>query len=465
MIKQIISSALALGIVFGTAAAPYGALQQDMITVSAADNEVTPLDLSVGAYLIRSDGSRQLLQTYTVINYETNDSDIYKYVSPYKVSEYDKEFEVPGIEKGDKVSLIFKQDQLDESLQMSINANVAVSMRTSKYANHGIGFSVINKSGTISQKNGEVIIDVIDLDAYSDSIENGTTYVTFSINFPEITISEYVPSSANGNDPYSHQVVSTGGGGYENISNDLSKATVTGIKNKVYTGKAQTQDITVRSGSYTLNKDYEYSVTYKNNTKVGTASVIIEGKGYFAGQTITKTFKITGKSLTKANVSGISNKVYTGKAIKPAPVVKLGGKTLKKGVDYTVSYKNNKKVGKATVTIKGKGAYTGTITKTFKINPKKTTIKKATSPKTRQLKVSYGKVKGVTGYQVKYSTSKKFTKKTTKTVTVKGAGKTSKTIKKLKKGKTYYVKVRSYKTVNGVKYYGAYSAVKKVKVK
>ena len=66
---------------------------------------------------------------------------------------------------------------------------------------------------------------------------------------------------------------------------------------------------------------------------------------------------------------------------------------------------------------------------------------------------------------MKYSTSKKFTKKTTKTVTVKGAGKTSKTIKMLKKGKTYYVKVRSYKTVNGVKYYGAYSAVKKVKIK
>lgn len=146
-------------------------------------------------------------------------------------------------------------------------------------------------------------------------------------------------------------------------------------------------------------------------------------------------------------------------------MVKLGKKTLKKGVDYTVSYKNNTKVGKATVTIKGKGAYTGTITKSFKINPKKTTIKKATSPKTRQLKVSYGKVKGVTGYQVKYSTSKKFTKKTTKTAAVKGAGKTSKTIKKLKKGKTYYVKVRAYKVVGGVKYYGAYSAVKKVKVK
>ena len=171
-------------------------------------------------------------------------------------------------------------------------------------------------------------------------------------------------------------------------------------------------------------------------------------------------------TLTKCKVTFSSNSyAYTGKAIKPAPVVKLGGKTLKKGVDYTVSYKNNTKVGKATVTIKGKGNYTGTVTKTFKINPKATSVSKLTSPKTKQLKAKYKKVSGVTGYQVTYSTSSKFTKSKTKTVTVKGAAKTSKTIKKLTKGKKYYVKVRSYKTVGGTKYYSAYSKVKSIKVK
>ena len=68
----------------------------------------------------------------------------------------------------------------------------------------------------------------------------------------------------------------------------------------------------------------------------------------------------------------------------------------------------------------------------------------------------------MTGYQVKYSTSKKFTKSTTKTIGVKT---TSKTVKSLKKGKTYYVKVRTYKTVKGTKYYSGYSAVKKIKIK
>ena len=172
--------------------------------------------------------------------------------------------------------------------------------------------------------------------------------------------------------------------------------------------------------------------------------------------------KLTRTSIAKAAVTGISNKTYTGKSIAPAPVVKLGTKTLKKGTDYTVTYKNNKNVGKATVTITGKGAYTGTITKTFKIYPKATSITKLTSPKKKQLKATFKKVSGVTGYQVVYSTSKKFTKATTKTATVKT---TSKTVKSLKKGKTYYVKVRTFKTVGGVKYYGAYSAVKKIKVK
>ena len=81
-------------------------------------------------------------------------------------------------------------------------------------------------------------------------------------------------------------------------------------------------------------------------------------------------------SIKTAKVSAIKAKSYTGKAIKPAVTVKLGKKTLKKGTDYTVTYKNNKAVGKATVTVKGKGSYTGTITKTFKINPKKSSIKK-----------------------------------------------------------------------------------------
>ncbi|MBR1752190.1 MAG: leucine-rich repeat protein [Ruminococcus sp.] len=174
------------------------------------------------------------------------------------------------------------------------------------------------------------------------------------------------------------------------------------------------------------------------------------------------TAKLKRTSIAKATVTGISDRLYTGSAYKPAPTVKLNGKTLKKGTDYTVSYKNNKAIGKATVTITGKGAYNGKVTKTFMIYPKPTTIKSLTSPKTKQIKVVCKKTTGVTGYQISYSTSKKFTKSATKTVNVTS---TSKTIKSLKKGKTYYVKVRTYKKVGSSRLYSTYTAVKKIKVK
>ncbi len=75
----------------------------------------------------------------------------------------------------------------------------------------------------------------------------------------------------------------------------------------------------------------------------------------------------TKTSIKKASVSGISNKNYNGKSQKQSIKVKLGKKTLKQGTDYSVSYKNNKNIGKATVTIKGKGKYEGSIKKTFQI--------------------------------------------------------------------------------------------------
>lgn len=95
---------------------------------------------------------------------------------------------------------------------------------------------------------------------------------------------------------------------------------------------------------------------------------------------------------------------------------------------------------------------------------KKETIKKAVSTKTKTAKLTWTKDKNATGYQIAYTYQKGF-KKNVKYTLVKNNTKTSTTLKKLKKGKTLYVKVRSYKTVNGKKVYGKYSTVKKVKIK
>ncbi|MDO5519941.1 MAG: fibronectin type III domain-containing protein [bacterium] len=177
--------------------------------------------------------------------------------------------------------------------------------------------------------------------------------------------------------------------------------------------------------------------------------------------TVKPTMKpVTKVAITKVKVSSISNKTYTGKAIKPAVTLKYNKKALKKGTDYTVSYKNNVKTGKATITIKGKGKYTGTKKVYFNIVPKKVGSIKVSSKKSRTATVSYKKVTGASGYQISYKTSKKGKYKVAGYTT-----KTSKTITKLSKKKTIYVRVRAYKTINGKKVYGSYSTVKSVKVK
>jgi hypothetical protein len=278
-------------------------------------------------------------------------------------------------------------------------------------------------------------------------------------DLPEASTSDSTHSASSG----STASVGTGSTSVNVQYTKIGNATVGNITDKTYTGSAIKPTPSVKLNGKTLKKGTDYTLSYKNNTKVGTATVTITGKGDYAG-TITKSFKIKAASISKAKVASVSNKVYTGKAIKPTPSVKLGSKTLKKGTDYTVSYSNNIKTGKATITIKGKGNYTGTVKKTFKIVPKKATLSSVTSPKTKNVKISWKKDSQATGYEVVYATNSKFTSGK-KTVTVTKNTTTSKTISKLTKGKTYYVKVRSYKTIDGKKVYGSYSTVKKIKCK
>ena len=143
--------------------------------------------------------------------------------------------------------------------------------------------------------------------------------------------------------------------------------------------------------------------------------------------------------------------------------MKLGGKVLRKNVDYTVSCKGGKKVGSYKVTVKGKGAYAGSKTATFKIVPKGTPITKEKSTK-KGFTVTWRKQrKETTGYQIRYSTSKSM--KGAKAKTVKGASKSSLKVSKLKGGKKYYVQVRTYKKVGGKTYCSSWSKAKAVKTK
>lgn len=198
----------------------------------------------------------------------------------------------------------------------------------------------------------------------------------------------------------------------------------------------------------------------------GAYTVKIRGLRTAEGESTSLTYRVNfcnpTVNLSDATVSDISARAYTGKRRIPAVTVKYGGKALKKGVHYKVSYKNNRNVGTATVTVTGIGKCTGKITKKFKINPPKTKLV-STKGAVGGFTVKWTKkTKQVSGYQIRWSTKANFSTYGTKSVA--GCGKVSATVKGLSDA-AYYVKVRTYKTVNGVKYYSGWTSAWKATTK
>lgn len=278
---------------------------------------------------------------------------------------------------------------------------------------------------------------------------------------------------------------------------------VSPIPDQTYTGKAIKPAPTVKQGGKTLKSGTDYNAVYSNNVNVGTARVSVAGVGDYSifGTTVnfnivkpvhTHTYKTyTTKATTKKNGSVVvkcsscgavkskttvyypktvtlssTSYVYNGKVKKPSVTVKDSKGKKVSSSNYAVTYQSGRKnVGTYTVTVKFKGNYSGTVKKTFTIKPKSTSVSKLTA-KTKGFTVKWKKQSTqVTGYQIQYSTSSKFTSKTTKTATVGKNSTTSKTISKLSKKKKYYVRIRTYKTVNGKKIYSAWSSTKSVKTK
>ena len=326
-------------------------------------------------------------------------------------------------------------------------------------------------------------------------------------------------------------------------------ATVSLPANVAYNGgKAIEPAVSVSVSGRTLTKDTDYTVTYLNNTKIGTATVYIYGIGNYSGS-IYKTFKILGQDIAgfTATLSQTSYQ-YTGTEHKPTVTLYHGTTKLTNNIDYKVSYKNNKNSGTATAVIEGIGNYSGTknvnftiigkeqelrtdytyytkyltssnfnlnatttgdgvilyessdpsvatvsptgvvsihntgkavitvkTSKDIKFNPEVkyvyVTVKpkkppfKLTSPAKKQAKVTITKVDGATKYQVRYGRMGSYNYKY---VAHKNNGykTTYVTLKNLKRGAKYYIKVRSYKTLaDGTKVWGNWTTVKTIKVK
>ena len=346
-------------------------------------------------------------------------------------------------------------------------------------------------------------------------------------------------------------------------------------------GKKSVTEYTVKDGDRTLTEGKDFTVSYKNNNRPGTAQIILSGTGNYQGE-VRKSFTIvreekedknntenknnigdknntenkdnTGDKNDTENKGDDENKkdnvenkdntngkddvnkkddtathtmdectiqvaaeklIYNGTAQTPGVTITYEGKALTEGQDYTLSYAKNTDAGMANVVIQGKGIYTGEAYKTFEIaradasvsvssktvkisgnqfialkpgkavitisakqgqnynalpatkvtitvRPLNTTGVALKSVRKGQAKVSWKPVKSISGYQIQYSTSANIKK--AKSVMAKSNAKNV-TLKKLSSKKNCYIRIRTYKTVKGKKYYSGWSTVKNVKTR
>lgn len=204
----------------------------------------------------------------------------------------------------------------------------------------------------------------------------------------------------------------------------------------------------------------DYILEYKNNIEVGKAVVVAKGINKYEGER-EKKFEIVPTDGEKFAISGIADKNYTGKKIyQNISIVNGESKKLVENVDYTLKYSDNIEPGKATIDIKYKGNYKGSVSKYFNIIKKKS-VTLNVKPKINKIRIDKGKIsifikfkKGIS-YKLQYSDNKKMVKPLT--IKVKG-NKT--TIENLISGKTYYIRI-------GILSNGKmnWSAVKKIRIK
>ena len=223
------------------------------------------------------------------------------------------------------------------------------------------------------------------------------------------------------------------------------KATVSGL-NKNSAGKK------IAYSAKLVKTPTDYKVTIGSISSKGTIAI----KSTYTKFTKKLTVKISPTKVT-----------YNGKTRKPAVKSVYYGKTKLSSSYYTVSFKNNKNPGIGSVIVKGKGKYAKYAgSATFSILPKAPTGLTAKSTAKKQATVTWKGSTGATGYQIMISQKSDFRKGTTRTFTIRDSKRRSGVPKPMTSGRTYYIRIRSYKTTsNGKTVYSAWSKSTKTKIK
>lgn len=204
-----------------------------------------------------------------------------------------------------------------------------------------------------------------------------TQTVTVTVGGKELTKdTDYTVTGLTGTEPGSYPVTVAGTGNYTGEvtkSFTISKAQISSAAITYdagpygYTGKEWKPEVAVSFNDAALTADTDYTVSYENNINAGTAKIIITGIGdHFTGLT-EKTFTINSAEISGCTFAPIADVTYNTRAHTPEVTVAISGRTLEADKDYTVSYASNVNAGTATVTVTGKGNFTGSANTTFTI--------------------------------------------------------------------------------------------------
>ena len=204
-----------------------------------------------------------------------------------------------------------------------------------------------------------------------------TQTVTVTVGGKELTKdTDYTVTGLTGTEPGSYPVTVAGTGNYTGEvtkSFTISKAQISSAAITYdagpygYTGEEWKPEVAVSFNDAALTADTDYTVSYENNINAGTAKIIITGIGdHFTGST-EKTFTINSAEISGCTFAPIADVTYNIKAHTPEVTVAISGRTLEADKDYTVSYASNVNAGTATVTVTGKGNFTGSANTTFTI--------------------------------------------------------------------------------------------------
>ena len=260
----------------------------------------------------------------------------------------------------------------------------------------------------------------------------------------------------------------------------ISSAKVTLNKTEyTYDGNSKNPAVTVKLGNKTLNKGIDYTVSYNKNKAAGTAETVITGTGAYQGQkTINFKIKKASNSITlkkrsyRIEMSTSSKRISISQSVS-ARAGKLSYSSDNKAVKVdsagtiTIAARY---IGKANITVYAGDSNHVKVKKIIPVtvSPKIPGISQIKSPSAVSVRLKWGKISYADGYQIQYSTTSNFKMGTYDFMVLSGGSKTTASLgakQRIKGGKTYYVRVRSFSNKSGTRCYSAWSKTKSVRVR